>query len=106
MLRTRVDINSTDGKQALFYKIWGSLQDLVHHQELEDLKQKNIIESSDFLVDIYKNALSYLTHKCHSRCQIPKMSNDGEVEFICKVPDNYLLTTQPQIHSIQPINLP
>ena len=106
ILRTRVDINNTDGKQALFDKIQGSLQDLVHHQELEDLKQKNIIESSDFLVDIYKNALSYLTHKCHSRCQIPKMSNDGKVEFICKVPDNYLLTTQPQIHSIQPINLP
>ena len=104
--RTCVDINNTDGKQALFDKIRGSLQDLVHHQELEDLKQKNIIESSDFLVDIYKNALSYLTHKCHSRCQIPKMSNDGKVEFICKVPGNYLLTTQPQIHSIQPINLP
>jgi predicted GIY-YIG superfamily endonuclease len=105
ILRTSVDINTESGRNAVLEKIRGSLADLVQYQELMEMREIGLIDSLDNLGDIYRDAISFLTHRCNSRCQIPKLDDNGEVTFVCKVPANTLLSPQPQIHTIQPVDV-
>jgi predicted GIY-YIG superfamily endonuclease len=105
ILKTTEDISTKEGLHNVLSKIRGSLADILHYEELEEMKQKGITSSTSQLKDILKDAEMYLTHKCHERCQIPKMGEDGEIYFVCKSLNNYLLTDRPQQHTIQQIHV-
>jgi predicted GIY-YIG superfamily endonuclease len=82
-------------------KIRGSLADLIHYEDLLDMQEKGLISSVEQLQQILQDALSFLTHRCHERCQVPKIDENGGEYFICKAPDNYSRTYTPQTHTIQ-----
>jgi predicted GIY-YIG superfamily endonuclease len=87
-------------------KIRGSLADLIHHEDFLHMKENGLISSVEQLRDILQDALSFLTHRCHERCQVPKIDENGGEYFICKAPDNYYRTYTPQAHTIEtlPVN--
>lgn len=100
IMRTTVDISTQEGLQLVLQKIRGSLEDLVHHSEAKDMVQRGLLSSLSQLHEIYEQAITYLTHTCHERCQIQKMDESGENYWICKVSDNYVKSPTPEHHVI------
>lgn len=103
ILRTKMDITTPEGLKAVLYKIRGCLADLIHYNEIAQLKEEGFISSSLQLQEILWDAEKFLAHQCHDRCQVPRIDSNGETHFVCKVPSNFWLTDQPQNHSIQPL---
>ena len=105
LLKTKHDITTDSGRNIVLEKIRGSLQDLVHYQDLIEMKNEGLIDSIECYGDILQQAFTFLTHKCSNRCQIPKVQENGDIIFVCKAPINKLLTPQPQVHTIQPVRI-
>jgi hypothetical protein len=103
ILRTVIDVSTEQGKNLVLDKIWGSLTDLVRHDELKETEAEGMIDSTKHLQDILEDAVRFLTHTCIARCQTPKLQENGETMFVCKRPSNWLLTSQPHMHSIQEV---
>ena len=76
ILRTVVDISTKAGLDAVMCKIKGSLSDLIHHEDFLHMKENGLISSVEQLQDILQDALSFLTHRCHERCQVPKIDEN------------------------------
>ena len=68
------------------------------------MKNNRYISSVDQLIEILEQAKSFLPHKCHSRCQIPRTTEHGDVFYVCKVQDNYFKSPTPYKHTIAPID--
>ena len=101
VLRTKIDISTEAGLYAVMSKIRGCLSDLLHDDEVIDLQNKGLISSAEHLASILQNALAFLSHNCHERCQIPTIDENGGTYYICKVPDNFFRSDRPQMHTIQ-----
>src|SRR6056300_1190144 len=102
ILRTVENIEEPEGLATVLSKIRGCVTELIHHKEYLEMQEKGLVSSMDHLLDILNRAKSYLTHTCHTRCQIPRTTQDGETYFVCKVPENYYRTLIPHIHSVVP----
>ena len=100
ILRTMIDISTEEGRMMVLDKIRGGLTDLIRYEELCQMKEDGVIDSINFLKDILGDAVCFLTHSCNSRCQVPKILQNGETVFVCKRPSNWLLTTQPHMQEL------
>jgi predicted GIY-YIG superfamily endonuclease len=105
ILKTKIDTSTEYGNYRVLKKIRGSIADLFHHSEMLEMKAEGIVDSLDVFGDILHDAERFLTHRCHSRCQIPKMSPSGETFFACKAPSNWLLTPEPHRHTMQEVEV-
>lgn len=103
LLRTKLDINTASGLEAVLSKVRGSLTDLFRYNEYRKFKRTGAIESYDVLTSLLKQAKRYLTHSCTQRCQIPKVQKDGTTVMSCKAPCNWLMSNEPFRHTIQTI---
>lgn len=103
--KSKLDTSRKENLNRLLNMIRGNLADLVHHDEIIDYERKGYIDSLACLKDILHDATKYLPHTCHSRCQIPRTDKNGETSYYCKVPNNYLMTPTPQMHSMLEINV-
>lgn len=105
ILCTKKDITQHSQFMEVLQKIRGSLADLLHYEELLQLTKDGLISSTDQYHDILTDALRYLTHRCNVRCQVPRILEGGEQLFICKAPNNYSLSPEPQNHTIQKVQV-
>ena len=55
--------------------------------------------------ELQNNAIRYLTHKCGPRCQVPRTDANGKTVWVCKRPDNWLLSSAPGEHTIQEVSV-
>ncbi len=105
ILKTKVDTTTKEGLSMVLSKIRGSITDLLHEEEMVRLKNDGVVDSLDVFGSILEDAMKFLTHRCHARCQIPKLQPNGDTEFVCKAPSNWLLTTTPNIHSMLDVKI-
>ena len=100
ILRTIYDINDPKDLEKVLSKVRGCIRDLLHDEEVAEFKRLGIISSADHLLDLLQQAKTFLTHRCHERCQIPRQDGNGNVTFVCKVSDNSLRSSRPFQHTL------
>ena len=103
LLKTIHDSKTKEGRDKILDKVRGALADLVRYQELCRFKEEGVIDSLDCLKEILEDAVKYLSHKCGSRCLVPRKDANGNVTWVCKRQDNYLLSSSPGTHCIQEV---
>ena len=103
ILRTLFDIETPEGLAVVLSKIRGCVADLIHTSEAIEMQNLGFVSSAKQLIEILQTAKSYLTHRCHERCQIRQTNASGETVFVCKVQDNYLKGFTPSRHTMQTI---
>ena len=103
IMKTLFDPTTEEGKHKILDKIRGALADLIRCDEIQELMDLGIIESKECLVEILQDAIKFLTHQCGPRCQIIKKDEDGKDIFICKRPDNWLLSSNPGVHCMEEV---
>ena len=103
LIKTFIDVSTNDGKMQVMDKIRGAISDLIRYDEENRLIELGIVKSKECLIDILQNAIKYLTHKCGPRCMIIKKDEHGNDVFVCKRPYQWLLTSNPGVHSMQEI---
>ena len=102
MFWTADDIGTQEGLDKVLGRIRGCIADIIQLDEIEEyMVEQNL--SYDVLLEILECAEKFLRHECHARCQVPvRGSNKGDskepVKYMCKVPNNPLLTDKPQDH--------
>lgn len=105
ILRTVYDVNDPKDLKLILSKIRGCIADLISRKEYFEMKKIGIISSTDHLVEILEQAKCYLSHRCHERCQIPRMDHNGDQIFVCKVKNNFDRTFTPFQHTLQPVTV-
>jgi predicted GIY-YIG superfamily endonuclease len=103
IMKTFFDMTTKEGRNQILDKIRGALADLIRHDEIQELIDLGIFESKECLMEILQYATKFLTHQCGPRCQVVKKNEDGKNTFICKRPDNWLLSSNPGIHSMEEV---
>ena len=103
IMKTFHDMTTEIGRHEILDKIRGALADLVRSDEIRELVDLGVIESKECLIDILRDAIKFLNHQCGSRCLIVKKKEDGENIFICKRPYNWLLSSNPGVHSMEEV---
>lgn len=106
IIKTKIDTSTPQGLEIVLQKIRGSLADLVHAEDIARMRTNGVIDSIEVLRSILEDAEKFLTHRCHARCQIPKLGPNGETVFHCKAPSNWLLTLTPHLHTMQTLTIP
>lgn len=99
------DITTPEGLKEVLSRIRGCLADLVHTTEAIELESGEFVSSAQQLIELLETAKTFLTHRCHERCQIPQTNQRGETYFVCKVHDNYLKTFTPSMHCLQDVEV-
>jgi hypothetical protein len=105
ILKTIYDTTTKEGRKNVLEKIRGALADLLHYQELCKLKDECVIDSFECYEDILNDAVKYLTHKCGPQCQVPRTDADGKTIWVCKRPDNWLLSSAPGSHCTEEVHV-
>ena len=103
LIKTLIDASTEEGRAQILDKIRGALADLARHAELEKFKEEGIVNSLTCLGDILEDAKKYLSHKCTTRCMVPRKDQNGNVTFVCKRQDNFLLSTNPGAHCLEEV---
>jgi hypothetical protein len=70
--------------------------------------EKGILPSAEpmeCLINILNQAKKFLPHHCGPRCQVVKKDENGHDVFICKRPYNWLLTSNPGVHSMEEVQV-
>ena len=105
ILKTLYNTKTEEGKNKVLVLIRGSLANLLHYKELCKLKDEGHIDSLDCYQELLNDATRYLTHKCSPRCQIPKTDTNGKTMWVCKCPNNWLLSPAPGEHTIREVSI-
>ena len=114
-------------RKKIYEQIRGSVRTIVQENEVEELVEKGFLESAESLADILEDLARYLVHRCTTRClrkrdsayssgydgDVPKSADgDTAVEsllrqgYVCKVPNNHLLSPAPNAHCFRKIERP
>ena len=105
-MMVEMDIESMSGKQkdTLEELIRAYICDIVRDEDLKKLSNEGIIKSIDDVRSIEKDAECFLPHKCSMRClkRVAYRGNDND--YVCKKPNNNLLSEDPTRHTYMKLN--
>lgn len=103
IMKTFYDSSTKEGQEKIFDRIRGALADLVRYDEIERLVELGVMESKECLTEILEMATKFLTHLCGPRCQVVKKDEHGNDVFIGKRPFNWLLSSDPGVHTLEEV---
>jgi hypothetical protein len=103
IIKTFFDMTTEIGRNQILDKIRGALADLIRYEEIQELVDLGIMESKECLTEILQDAIKFLTHQCGPRCQVVEKDENNKDIFICKRPYNWLLSSNPGVHSMEEV---
>ena len=85
-----------DDKQKLFDLIRNNVIDIIKPEEIESVIDEGLIKHKDDVIEVQHDGLSYLLHRCNSRCLVPDKSG----KLICRA-TNYQSTKENTKHVLK-----
>ena len=104
MVEMDVESMSEKQKDVLEELIRAYVCDIVRDEDLEKLIDEGIIKSIDDVISIEKDASFFLPHKCFMRCLKRVAYRGDENDYICKKPNNNVLSEDPTRHTYMKLN--
>ena len=87
-----------EAREKLQELIRNNVIDVITSGEIDDLIDEGYINYKDNIVEVQKDGLTYLIHKCNHRCLVPNENG----KLICR-PTNYQKTIINIVHTMMEV---